>query len=255
MASKRRQKGGNAGGAPAWMVTYGDMMTLLLCFFVIIVAMSEIKKEDRFRQVLESIRQAFGYESSLEVAPGDLTPVNALIRQLERIVVPRNINKEGDVDEEGIDGRVEKVTDVREGIQIVVGGRIAFDRFSAVLKETAERRIAQVADKIRGKNTKIIIRGHATREPLPEDSLYDDPLDLSYARARAVADVLVDQGVRPARIRLEANGDRESLVRQAYTEKRRAVNRRVEIIVTEALLRDYAGKTATDEEEVPPDAR
>jgi chemotaxis protein MotB len=235
------------------MVTYGDMMTLLLCFFVIIVAMSEIKKEDKFRQVMESIQQAFGYQSSIEVAPGDRTPVNALIRQLERIVVPSNINREGDVDEEGIDGRVEKVTDVRDGIQIVVGGRIAFERFSAVLKETAEQRIAMVAEKIRGKNTKVIVRGHATSEPLPEDSLYDDPTDLSYARARAVADTLIRHGVRAARIRVEANGDKEPIVRQAYTEQRRAVNRRVEIIVTEALLQDYAGKPTTDEEEIPSD--
>lgn len=254
MATKKQPKK-DTGGAPAWMVTYGDMMTLLLCFFVIIVAMSEIKKEDKFRQVLESIRQAFGYESSMEVAPGDRTPVNSLIRQLERIVVPSNINKEGDVDEEGIDGRVEKVTDVREGIQIVVGGQIAFDRFSAVLKEAAERRIAQVAVRIRGKNTKIIVRGHATKEPLPEDSLYENPMDLSYARARAVAGTLVEHGVRPARIRIEANGDREPIARQTYTEQRRAVNRRVEIIVTEALLQDYAGKPTTDEEEVAPDAR
>ena len=60
MALKKQAK--TAGGAPAWMVTYGDMMTLLLCFFVIIVAMSEIKKEEKFRQVLESIRQAENWE-------------------------------------------------------------------------------------------------------------------------------------------------------------------------------------------------
>jgi len=235
------------------MVTYGDMMTLLLCFFVIIVAMSEIKQEDKFRQVVDSIRQAFGYDSSLHSAPGDQTPLNSLLRQLEQIIVPRYIDREGDADQEGIDGRVEKVTDVREGIQIVVGGRVAFDRFSAVPKETAERRIAKVADTLRGKNNKIIVRGHATKEPLPEDSLYADPMDLSYARARAVADILTDHGVRPARVCIEANGDREPIVRQAYTEQRRAVNRRVEIIVTEALLQDFAGKTTTNEEEVPPD--
>ena len=32
-------------GAPAWMVTYGDMVTLLLCFFVLLFSMSEIKKD------------------------------------------------------------------------------------------------------------------------------------------------------------------------------------------------------------------
>jgi flagellar motor protein MotB len=80
-------------------------------------------------------------------------------------------------------------------------------------------------------------------------------MDLSYARARAVADVLTRSGVREIRIRIEANGDREPINSQAYTEERRAVNRRVEIIVTEALLQEYAGKPMTGEQEEPPDAR
>ncbi|MHC4067494.1 MAG: OmpA/MotB family protein [Planctomycetota bacterium] len=252
MAKKKHKA---SAGAPAWMVTYGDMMTLLLCFFVLLVAMSEIKQEDKFLQVVESLRHAFGYETTLETAPGDVTPVNALIRELQTIIIPPNETYQGDADEEGIDGRVHKVTDVRDGIEIVVGGRIAFDRFSAVLKPKAEERITRVAEKIRGKNTKIIVRGHATAEPLPEDSLYPGPMDLSYARARAVADVLTRSGVRGARVRIEANGDREPINSQAYTEERRAVNRRVEIIVTEALLQEYAGKPMTGEQEEPPDAR
>jgi chemotaxis protein MotB len=252
MAARKKKA---SAGAPAWMVTYGDMMTLLLCFFVLLVAMSEIKQEDRFRMVVESIRTAFGYESSLDTAPGDVTPLNALIRELQAIIVPPQQRMTGDTDEEGIDGRVRKVTDVRNGIEIVVGGRIAFERFSAVLRPMAEERLARVAEKIRGKNTKIIVRGHATREPLPEDSLYEDPMALSYARARAVGDSLERNGVRSARIVIEANGDREPINSQAYTEERRAVNRRVEIIVTEALLQEYAGKPMAGEQEETTDAR
>ncbi len=246
MARKKKQA---AGGAPEWMVTYGDMMTLLLCFFVIMLSMSEIKQEDRFRQVVESIQQAFGYTSTIEVAPGDVDPVNSMIRKLKQIIVPDNINKEGDVDEEGIDGRVQKVTDVRDGIQIVVGGRIAFERFSAVLKPEAEERIARVAEKIRGHNTKLIVRGHATNEPLPIESPHPSPMDLSYKRAIAVAETLSRNGVRQERITIEANGDREPLHAQAYDDERRAENRRVEIIVTEALANEYAGRSQSAEAE------
>jgi len=48
-------------------------------------------------------------------------------------------------------------------------------------------------------------------------------------------------------------GDAEPLVRQAYTEDRRALNRRVEILVTEDLISDYAGSTPADELEESPD--
>lgn len=251
----RRKEESNAAGAPAWMVTYGDMMSLLLCFFVMLLSMSEIKQDDRFRQVVRSIRQAFGYESTVQVAPGQLDPVNSIVQDLQSIIVPPYESREGDTTDEGIEGRVRKVTDVREGIEIVVGGRITFDRFSGVLKPMAAERIARVAELIRGKNTKIIVRGHATREPLPEDSIYDDPLDLSYQRAKAAAKALERNGVRRVRIALEAVGHREPIKDQAYTEQRRAANRRVEIIVTEALLTDYAGEPITDEEEVDPNAR
>jgi chemotaxis protein MotB len=251
----RRREEIKAGGAPDWMVTYGDMMTLLLCFFVMLLSMSDIKKDEQFRQVVRSIRKAFGYSNSVQVAPGDVDPVNSIVQELQAIVVPSHESREGDSNDEGIEGRVRKVTDVRDGIEIVVGGRISFDRFSAMLKPLAEERIAGVAELIRGKNTKIIVRGHATAEPLPEDSVYESPLELSFMRAQAVADALERNGVRPARMRLEAVGDREPINRQAYTEERQAVNRRVEIIVTESLLEDYVGRPITDEQEVSGDGR
>lgn len=175
------------------MVTYGDMMTLLLCFFVMLLSMSEIKKDDRFRQVVQSLRQAFGYSSSVEVAPGDVDPVNSIVQDLQTIVMPIHESREGDTIDEGIEGRVHKVTDVRDGIEIVVGGRLTFDRFSAVLKPVAEERIVGVAELIRGKNTKIIVRGHSTHEPLPDSAPYADPMALSFARAQAVAEALQDR--------------------------------------------------------------
>ncbi len=45
-------------GAPAWMATYGDLMTLLLCFFVLLFSMSTIDAE-KFKSMAESMSQAF----------------------------------------------------------------------------------------------------------------------------------------------------------------------------------------------------
>ncbi|MBU0718682.1 MAG: OmpA family protein, partial [Planctomycetes bacterium] len=129
----------------------------------------------------------------------------------------------------------------------VVGGRITFDRFSATLKPEARELVAKTAERLRGYNTKILVRGHTTREPLPADSLYEDVRDLSYARARAVIREFEKNGVRGVRLIAVALGDTEPVVKQAYTEERRALNRRVEILVTEDLIEDYAGSTLEDE--------
>ena len=48
-----------------WVVTYGDMMTLLFCFFLILISMSEIKQDQKFQDVRESIKRAFGYQGGV----------------------------------------------------------------------------------------------------------------------------------------------------------------------------------------------
>lgn len=235
-------------GVPEWMVTYGDIMTLLLCFFVIMVSMSEIKQDQRFQQVMESLRRAFGgYHGSVGAVPLKDTPTNTLIAQLLELEVPDVDLMKGDSDEEGIHGKRIRVTNVRDGLEVIVGGKIAFDRFSAVLKPVGRELIAKVAERLRGYNTKILVRGHATHEALPEDALYEDARDLSYARAKAVAKALEINGVRRIRLVLMSVGDAEPLVRQAYTEERRALNRRVELLVTEDLIDDFAGSGSANQ--------
>jgi len=178
--------------------------------------------------------------------PIENVATNVLIERLLELEIPIVRKERGDSDEEGIHGRQFRVTNVRDGIEVVVGGRITFDRFSATLKPEARDLLAKAAERLRGYNTKILVRGHATREPLPDDSLYEDARDLSYARAKAVAWELEKNGVRRIRIVPMAVGDTEPLVRQAYTEERRALNRRVEVLVTENLIDDYAGSPLAD---------
>lgn len=255
MARQKKQKQQEAG-APAWMVTYGDAMTLLLCFFVIIVSMSELKKDQKFMQVVESLQAAFGaHKGGVGAVPLSDAPTNVILKRLLELEIPKEAERRGDTDTEAIEGKKWRVTQLREGIQVVVGGRIAFDRFSATLKPEAKELIAKGADVLRGYNTKIRVRGHATREPLPGDSVYPDARDLSYARAKAVEAELIRNGVRAERLMLEALGSTEPLVRQAYTEDRRALNRRVEVVVTEELIEDYAGSTLDEDEKESSDGR
>jgi len=247
MARKRKNR--SSAGAPEWVLTYGDMMSLLLCFFIMIAAMSDIRKDDKFQMVLESLRKAFGNTGEMRAIPAELLDPNSLLRRLQELVLQTK-SESGDADDPGIQGKNFRVTDINEGIHIEIGGRITFDRFSATTKDESRRLIAQVAERVLGHNTIIKITGHATREPLPAESVWTDQWDLAYARARAVRDVLVGAGIRPERIRLISAGAEAPLMRQAYTEDELALNRRVEIVVTEATVQDIedAGKVAGQQE-------
>jgi chemotaxis protein MotB len=241
MAKKKKE---GPAGAPAWMVTYGDMMTLLLCFFVILVAMSEIKEDRKYEDVVRSIREAFGFVGGVGALPTDMVPRTSLLDKTLEASRPYEPNNVGDSQQEGIHGKSFRITQVREGVAVAYGGTITFERFDTKLSPRGSEQVSKIADLLRGHNTKIEIRGHATSEPLPADSPHRDAYDLSYGRARAVAEALIGQGIRASRIRLVAAGDTEKLKEQAYSEDRRAANRRVEVLVRESLVADFAGEKA-----------
>lgn len=241
-------------GAPEWVVTYGDMMTLLLCFFILLAAFANFDKQDKmFMTAIESIREALGAPGQTGWFPDDEVDFKSLLIRLQSLIPPNNPKNEGFSDEPGIDGRYTKVKTVRDGVEVIVGGPIAFGGFSAKLEPEADALITKIAPELIGKSNKLEIRGHATNEPLPLDCGYKDAIDLGYARARAVRDRLVETGVDPRSIRVSSAGAYEPVVSQTYDELRRAANRRVEIIITQALRADYA-PTAPSPESLSRDA-
>ncbi|MBN1766801.1 MAG: flagellar motor protein MotB [Sedimentisphaerales bacterium] len=246
MAKKKKKA---PEGAPDWMVTYGDMMTLLFCFFVILVSMSEIKSDQKFMDVMESIKRAFGYRGGIGWVPGEATPNNTHDRKMSELIMRKFQLQKGKTVEEGIEGANPSVRDIREGQEYTLGGRISFEPGKAKLLETAKVHLAEFAEVVRGMNTRIRVRGHAARKSLDQIKPFQSLDELSFARAMAVKNFLVEQGIREERITVEACGDNEPLVAQAYNEAGRAKNRRVSIIVTETLVEQYQGKPLTDDDE------
>ncbi len=236
-------------GAPMWMVTYGDMMTLLLCFFVMLAALANFDEDKKmFMAALESIRRAFGSAGQAGWLPDDQVDFKSFILKFQTLTIPDKKKNLGHSDEPGVDGEYYRVKKVRDGVEIVVGGPIAFGRFSAEIEPETDSLLQQLAAELRGKQNKIEIRGHASKEPLPDESEYRDPIDLAYARARNIRDRLIELDVDAKAIRVSSAGPYEPLLRQSYNDARRAANRRVEIILTQALVSDYEAKGLTPEE-------
>ncbi len=233
-------------GAPMWMVTYGDMMTLLLCFFVMLAALANFDDQQKlFMAALESIRRAFGSPGQAGWLPDDTVDFKSLIVKMQTMYIPDQPQNLGHSDEPGVDGKFYRVKNVRDGLEMTIGGPIAFGRFSEKIEPTTDELLKQLAHELRGKNNKIEIRGHATREPLPPGSKFKDPLDLAYARARSVRDRFVELGIDPRAIRVSSAGSYEPVLKQTYNDDRRAANRRVEIVLTQALISDYEATPQT----------
>ncbi|HPM22573.1 MAG TPA: flagellar motor protein MotB [Phycisphaerae bacterium] len=237
MAIKKREA---PSGAPDWIVTYGDMMSLLLCFFIMLAALANYDKQDkRLMTAIESIREALGTPGQVGWLPADEIDLNSLHQQLIEVVHLTNRNNRARADAEGLEGPDAAVRNIRDGVEFVVGGPVAFTRFSAELRPEAEPLLAGFAERVRGFRNKLEIRGHATREPLPADAPFSSDMALAFARGEAVRLKLIELGIAPERIRVSAAGAYEPLVRPAYGEGQLAQNRRVEIRVYDTCVEDF----------------
>ncbi len=236
-------------GIPEWIVTYGDMMSLLLCFFVLLAALANFDEQDKmFMAALESIRRAFGSSGQSGWMPDTTVDFKSFLVQFQTLYVPEFKKDLGHSDEPGIDGKYYRVKRVREGAEITIGGPIAFGRFSAEIEPEMDTLLQQLAGEMKGKTNKLEIRGHTTKEPLPIESEYARPLDLGFARARNVMRRLVELGVPAEAFRVSSAGPHEPLKKQNYDDARRAANRRVDIVVTQALISDYTVELQSPEE-------
>jgi len=237
------------------MVTYGDMVTLLLCFFVLIVSFSEIKKEDQFQAVVEEIKQAFGMKGGGGKLPTKDDPTLSLIERLESIRMRQErITNRSNVKDPGQTGRESRVTDVREGERYVLGGRIEFQPDSADLTPETKAQLIELVEryKLAGAENLLEISGHTAELELSNPDGTRGDLDrLSYERAKSVKDFLVSDEI-PTELRLDArrfrligNADREPINPRAYSAEEARKNRRVEIVVSENVVRDFQATEST----------
>jgi chemotaxis protein MotB len=140
----------------------------------------------------------------------------------------------------GTKGKQTKVSKVHDGMQFTIGGNMTFEPGSAELKEEAKGELFRIAQLLQGRNNKVAVRGHAARKRLPATSPFDDLRDLSYYRAKAVATFLIEEaGMREEALIVDARGDSEPVELQRYDASAQSANRRVEIIMTEALVSDF----------------
>jgi chemotaxis protein MotB len=226
--AKRKKASGNA--VPEWVVTYGDLMSLLLCFFILLAAFSELKKEDQWRKVLEEIKEAFGFEGGVGVTDSDMVPSNSIAAMLSQNARLSTHALEANIAaEDSVTGRHNRSAIVQEGQRFAVGGSIPFDEGSDQLTRAAMDTLkTEVAPKIRGQRFVVQIVGHAwgDRELLSGFGLDE----IAYRRAQAVKDYLVREcGVDQMILRVESAGATEPLSLSASPVEIPPGNRRVQI--------------------------
>ena len=231
----------DAAGVPEWVVTYGDMMSLLLTFFIMLVSLSEVVADKRYRAILESIQQYVGYDTAPVAPPGKNYAVNSMVEHLESKLgsFTDEDNGHGGVKTASVEGMDVRVLRTREGSLKQVGNPVLFKPGQAELTDEAKAQIRSAAQEVAGKPNKIEVRGHSSPGRLAAESKFSDKLELTYARSRVVSDFLEKCGIEHDRIRLIAASDTEP-PKQTGDQRLQHLDR-VEIMISDAFVSEYVG--------------
>ena len=229
-------------GVPEWIVTYGDMMSLVLTFFIMLVSMGEIKEETKYQAMVESLRERFGYDASImSLMPGPAKPGNSAFSKLATMGRARRADtlNGGDKVKAPV-GENPRVQSLRKGENPTIGGVLYFDDGSSELTAEQKRILQSVAQEVGGKPQKIEIRGHTSSRPLPKGCVYKTHWELAFARSSHAMDFLVKLGINPKRMRIAVAADNEPkhLGKDPLLQKE---NDRVEVYMIDELVDELQG--------------
>ncbi len=257
-----RQKKEIQGPPPpaAWMATFSDLMNLLLCFFVLLFSMSTVDAE-KFAELAASFASSFSIFPAGATAIGDGILISNGVSQLNELseyFSTMGLNDDGEIEQdvESLKAEIEREAleqsealaeeiedillseDITSGIdvdftsqyvQLQMNGALLFDSGKAVLKDDAKLILDKIGDiLVLYPEGLIEVIGHTDNVPI-STSQFRDNMDLSYYRARAVMDYLLDNKEIP-RERIQTSGRGEDApIASNETAEGRALNRRVEI--------------------------
>ena len=259
MAKKRQDD--PPKGSPAWMNTFSDLMNLLLCFFVMLFAMSTVDAE-KFDAVVASLQSAFSILPSGGASIGEGAMVSSGISQLEMYDVyfeeiantsSSEESEEGEKDvkeafqEEALaesEKMAEEITGLvaQHGIQnqvevdfnaeyviLNMNGTFLFDSAKADMKTEAYPLIDKVGKiLVKYDQNMIEVEGHTDNVPMTSKAFRDNN-ELSMQRALTVADYLRETTtINPAYLKSSGRGEYVPIADNSTAEGR-ARNRRVEI--------------------------
>ena len=224
---------------PSWLTTFGDLMALLLTFFVLLLSMSTMKQED-FESAMGSLHGALGM---LDGEPILTSPVKMHVPNLKGEIIEArpSISKTlsaimEDVEEEGQEENVE-VIEGAEGFTIRINDKALFDSGKAAIKPEMLVLLDRIGGVLARSPNDITIEGHTDNRPIRNEEFKNNHW-LSNARALEVLDLFINEvGIDPGRLSAVGHGEFKPVNANVDNNnpENQAKNRRVEIKVNYKL--------------------
>ena len=231
-------------GAPEYMNTYGDMMTLLLCFFVLLFAMSNVDAK-KFEALVVSFSGSLGVldggntlQDKHSIEKGSImdssTQSKKESNQFEdaKEKMQQQLQEEARQKQENAEKQV-SVANEEEGLVLRFQDTILFDLGSASLKPASYTILKYIGGVLNTSNFKekyITVEGHTDNMPI-SNSTFASNWELSGGRASNVVKYLVEnQNIDPRRLSAAGYSEYHPVAKND-TDSGRAKNRRVDIVI------------------------
>jgi chemotaxis protein MotB len=193
-----------------WIFSYGDLVTLLLVFFIMLFSFCKTDVE-KFKSVAESFKP---------VPPGSpffLEGKESLLQQLAQQIETSEISEEV------------FVTVDQRGVVVSFKDSALFESGSADLTDTARKTLNRFVQYLFGLRNDVIIEGHTDDQPTA-GVRFPSNWELSAARASVVARYFEREGIKGQRMQVIGYGEYRPRFRNDTPEKR-ALNRRIDVII------------------------
>jgi chemotaxis protein MotB len=266
--------------SPPWLMTFADLMVLLMCFFVLMLSFSEMDPE-KFKVMSGSLNDAFGVQTEVtatdvpkgtsieatEFSPAIPEPTDE--NEVRQHTVDSDLNtldlglelrlRELKAQEEAAAQQAQELRAIfsqqiddgrllirQEGSNVVIQllEKDSFPSGSAALEAGSSATLAQIGALVAGMNGAVTVSGHTDNVPIRTGGQYRSNWELSAARAASVGHELLAAGLDPARLMVSGHADTQPRAAND-TAANRALNRRVDI--TFANGRDRPGAWANAE--------
>ena len=243
-----RKRSGDEGGGYSWMDTYGDMVTLLLTFFIMLFSMSSVdaekwevlvkafsRNQDAQTQQIVMIPQGDGDNIAAAQGQYDLLVRKELDTQHDRPVSLSELYEylKAYVDENNMSATVNVEKDAANNVYLRFDNNIFFDGNSSVLRQESYPILQFLGECLKSVENQIFVvrvSGHTATITGNEAQMVND-WDLSSARANRVANFFEDRADFDPK-KLMTNGWGRNHPRYPNdSEENRSKNRRVEIMV------------------------
>jgi len=212
----------------SWLLTYGDVITLLMIFFVLMFSASKISQE-KFDKVAQSINQSLNRPAPN--APSSEAPLDPL-DQVEKMVsdLISKASLQADM----------KTEVVRDGIMIELSSSSLFDSGSADIKFEMQMKLLELVDIIGAlpkDRYSIVVEGHTDDVPI-NTSKFPSNWELSAIRALNVLHIFEEAGIQQGQMSASAFASTRPKAPNLDGQgipivKNRALNRRINILITE----------------------